>query len=134
MANRNKAKGTKWESAVRDYLNGALGLVDEDGRFWDPADPDNVTRKAQEGSRDVGDLWAHPFVLEAKDEAKHRFSAYVEQAEREAEAAGLPFGVAVVKRRRASPARGYVVMSLATFARVLRLVRTTGDGDRPHTT
>lgn len=128
MTNRNKAKGTAWESAVRDFLNRALGLVDEvTAMFHDPTDPDNVHRKAQEGRADVGDLWARPFVLEAKNERTIRLSAYVEQAEAEAQNAGLPYGAAVVKRRGKGAGAGYVVMSLATFARFLRDYRRLRD-------
>lgn len=128
MTNRNKAKGTAWESAVRDFLNRALGLVDEvTAMFYDPTDPDNVHRKAQEGRADVGDLWARPFVLEAKNERTIRLSAYVEQAEAEAVNAGLPYGAAVVKRRGKGVGAGYVVMSLATFARFLRDYRRLRD-------
>ncbi|WP_431888693.1 hypothetical protein [Nocardiopsis alba] len=123
MANRARAKGTAWESAIRDFLNRALGLVHADGRFLDPTDPDNVRRQPQEGVRDVGDLWARPFVLEAKAEKSYDLASYVRQAEREAEAAGLPFGVAVVKRPRARVEDGYVVLSLRTFARVLQYLR-----------
>src|SRR5690606_41936252 len=98
----NKRKGSRWESDVRDYLNGALGLVDGDGRFFDPTDPHNVRRQAQQGWADVGDLWAAPFVLECKAERSYDLAGYVRQAEREAAAAGFPFGAAVVKRPRAA--------------------------------
>lgn len=123
MGNRNKAKGTKWESEVRDYLNRELGQVDDDGRFYNPADPHNVKRQAQEGRADVGDVWAVPFVLECKNEKSIRLPAYVRQAETEADNAGLPYGVAVVKQRGRGPAHGHVAMSLATFARLLTQVR-----------
>ncbi|MGY1436673.1 hypothetical protein [Streptomyces reniochalinae] len=67
MANPNKAKGTGWESAVRDYLNEALGLVDEFGKFLDVFSSLNVRRPAQEGAADVGDVHAVPFILECKN-------------------------------------------------------------------
>lgn len=132
MANRNKRAGTEWESAIRDYLNRELGQVDEDGRFWDVLDPYNVKRQAQEGARDVGDLWAHPFVLEAKNTKTAALPAFVRQAETEADNAGFPYGVAVVKQRGKGAAHGHVVMSLETFAKVLLHMRAQ-QGDARHT-
>lgn len=119
MTNRNKAKGTAWESDGCRFLNRKLGLVDEEGRFYDPTDPDNVRRQVQTGRADVGDAWARPFVLEFKNEQSIRLPAYVEQAEAEAQNAGLPYGVAVIKRRGKGAGAGYVATSLATFARFL---------------
>ncbi|MEU7200249.1 hypothetical protein [Streptomyces sp. NPDC045470] len=123
-----KAKGTAWESAVRDFLNEELGqyVADwrkADYRWKDPHDPGNVNRQVQAGSADVGDLHARPFVLEAKAERSIRLAEYVRQANREAAAAGFDFGAAVVKAPRRSVRDGYVVMDLATFARVLAALR-----------
>lgn len=112
----NKAKGTAWETAVCRYLNGALG---EDN----PHSLRFVKRQAQAGVKDVGDVWASPFALECKDEAKHNFPGYIRQANSEALNAGMPYGVAVVKKRRANAGDAYVVMDLATFARVLAALR-----------
>lgn len=108
MANPNKAKGTAWESAVRDYLNKALGLVDEDGRFLDIFSALNVKRAAQEGARDVGDVHAAPFVLECKDVANAAVPKWMAQARVEAAHAGFPYGVVVHKVRRQSVKRGRV--------------------------
>ncbi|MCZ0980133.1 hypothetical protein O1L60_17340 [Streptomyces diastatochromogenes] len=66
MANPSKARGTAWESAVRDHLNEALGLVDDTGRLKDIFSALNVRRAAQEGARDVGDVHCPPFVLSAR--------------------------------------------------------------------
>lgn len=122
---RARRIGTEWETAITRFLNTALGMY-RDGEapeFKDPTNPDNVRRQAQEGARDVGDVWARPFVLEAKNEKAITLAEYVRQAEREAENARLPYGAAVVKQRGKGPAAGYVVMSLATFARVLAHIR-----------
>lgn len=128
MANPNKRKGTEWESAVRDYLNATLGLYVEDWRdaaspWKDAADPHNVKRQVQMSTKDVGDLHAVPFVLEAKAERDIDLPAYIRQANREAVNAGLPYGVAVVKARGKQTKDGYVVCDLATFARILRALR-----------
>lgn len=116
MSSRNKRKGTTWESAIVTFLNGRLGTTPADGELF-------VRRQAQHGVKDIGDLHAVPFCIEAKDEAKHTFSEYIRQANKEAQNSGLPFGVAVVKKRNANVKDGYAVMDLDTFARVLALVR-----------
>ncbi|MFB7643904.1 hypothetical protein ACFC0S_03090 [Streptomyces sp. NPDC056084] len=123
-----KAKGTAWESAVRDFLNEELGQYvtdwrDADYRWKDPHDLGNVNRQVQAGVLDVGDLHARPFVLEAKAEKSIRLAEYVRQANREAANAGFKFGAAVVKAPRRNVKNGYVVMDLATFARVLEALR-----------
>lgn len=129
MSNPNKAKGTAHETATRHFLNEELGQYVDGWReldypWKDPRDPDNVTRPAQTGARDVGDLHAWPFVLEAKAEKEFRLPAYVAQANKEARHAGYPYGVAVVKAPRKNIRDAYVVMDLATFARVLADIRS----------
>ncbi|MER5638406.1 hypothetical protein ABT095_15775 [Kitasatospora sp. NPDC002227] len=118
MTNRNKRQGTAWESMVRDYLNRVLGQMDEYGQFLDPFDGLNVRRPAQEGARDVGDVHAVPFVIEAKDVKKPTVPSFLRQAEVEARHAGFPYGVAVVKVRRANVARGRVHFTVRTWTRV----------------
>ncbi|MFJ7419764.1 hypothetical protein ACIQXD_14280 [Streptomyces uncialis] len=126
MANPNKAQGTRWESDVRDYLNEALGLVDEYGTFLDPFDAHNVRRPAQEGARDVGDVHAVPFVLECKDVKRPSVPTFLRQAEVEAHNAGFPYGVAVVKARRLNVRRGKVYVGIRTWTRArLALGMTT---------
>lgn len=128
MANPNKAKGTSWESSVRDYLNSELGLYVDDWRdrdvvtpFRNPADPMNVRRAAQEGVRDVGDIHAAPFVLEAKDVASKAVPTWLRQAKVEAKWAGMSYGVVVHKVRNANVRRGRVYIALRTWTH-LRLV------------
>lgn len=118
MANPNKTRGTAWESAVRDYLNRFLGLVDGSGTFRDPFHPGNVRRAAQEGARDVGDVHAAPFILECKDVKSPAVPAWIRQAEIEAVHAGFPYGLAVRKVRGASVAMGRVHVSVRTWTRI----------------
>ncbi|GGU49169.1 hypothetical protein [Streptomyces violascens] len=118
MANPNKVKGTQWESDVRDYLNAALGLVDEYGKFLDPFDAHNVRRPAQEGSADVGDVHAVPFVFECKNVKRVSVPTFLRQADVEARHAGFPYGVAVVKVPRLNVRRGKVHFSVPTWTRV----------------
>ncbi|GGR71252.1 hypothetical protein GCM10010252_06940 [Streptomyces aureoverticillatus] len=118
MANPNKARGTAWESAIRDHLNRFLGLVDETGAFRDPLSGENVRRAAQEGARDVGDIHAAPFIIEAKDVARPAVPTWLRQADIEASHAGFPFGVVAHKTRRAHVRHGRVHMSVRTWTRV----------------
>jgi hypothetical protein len=106
MSNPQKQKGTRWESAVRDYLQDR-GL---------PA-----RRNAQHGAQDVGDLSieGYPFALEAKDHARIELASFVDQANREAHNARVPYGAAVVKRRGKGVHQAYVVMDLETFTTML---------------
>jgi hypothetical protein len=115
VANRNKAKGTRWESAVRDFFR-SVGI---------PA-----YRATQEGRLDVGDLHGlDPFVGQAKDYADTvtALRVGVEGAEVQARNAGRDYGVAFVKRARASTERGYAVLTIGTFAKVLRRLREAED-------
>ncbi|MEV0445468.1 hypothetical protein AB0I84_08085 [Streptomyces spectabilis] len=118
MANPNKARGTAWESAVRDYLNRFLGLVDETGAFHNALSGENVRRAAQEGARDVGDIHAAPFIIEAKDVKSPAVPTWLRQADIEARHAGFPYGLVVHKMRRAHVRHGRVHMSVRTWTRV----------------
>jgi hypothetical protein len=120
VANRAKQLGTSWESAVRDYLNERLGLVDEFGKFLDVFSALNVRRPAQEGAADVGDVHAVPFILECKNVKNPAVPTFLRQAHVEAFNAGFPFGVAVVKSRGLNVRRGRVHYSVNTWTRVRR--------------
>lgn len=118
MANPNKSRGTAWESAVRDYLNNVLELVDERGAFRDPFNGMNIRRPAQEGARDVGDVHAVPFVLECKDVKNPAVPTWIRQAEVEAGHAAFPYGVVVRKVRGHGVAMGRVHVSVRTWTRI----------------
>jgi hypothetical protein len=109
VSNANKAKGDRWERPVLKFLQEVFGRA--------------ALRPRQEGHVDVGDVHISPFALQLKDEAKHNFSSYVNDADKQALAAGEPFGAAVVKRRRYPVGAGYVVMTLTTFRDVLVRLR-----------
>ncbi len=109
MSNPNKAKGDRWELAAVTYLREWLGR--------------NVIRPRQEGYEDIGDIHISPFAIQAKDEARHNFSGYVRDAEKQADAAGEDYGVALVKRRTVGPRLAYAVMTLETFRRVVTRLR-----------
>ncbi|MEV6076332.1 hypothetical protein AB0L80_14690 [Streptomyces sp. NPDC052069] len=117
MANPNKARGTMWESAVRNWLNAFLGLVDDDGVFLNPFDGMNVRRPAQEGARDIGDVHAVPFILECKDVKSPAVPTWLRQARVEAVHAGFPYGVVVHKRRGLGTRSGRVHFDVRTWTR-----------------
>jgi hypothetical protein len=113
VPNPNAARGARWERAVRDFLREVFGRL--------------VLRPRQEGHVDIGDLHLSPFVLQAKDEAKHDFSGYIRDAEAQARAAGEPYGAAVVKRRNHAVGLAYVVLTLHTFRAVVARLRRAED-------
>lgn len=110
MANPQKAKGTRWESAVVTFLRD-LGFSE-------------ARREVQRGRLDVGDVGGFPsWALECKAYKTVGFSAlaeFVTQAKREAENAGKPWGAVVLKRPRGGTADAFVIMDLATWAEVER--------------
>ncbi|ADE43477.1 RusA-like Holliday junction resolvase [Streptomyces phage phiSASD1] len=112
MANPSKARGTRWESAIRDYLNGVLG-------YSHPTDWRLVKRQAQEGAKDVGDLHAWPFILEAKDVKSPAVPTWLRQAEAEAVNAGFPYGVVIHKVRGKGPALARVHITQAGIRRLM---------------
>lgn len=114
LANPAKAKGTAWESSVRNYL----------AEHHNP----EAHRNVQMGSRDIGDISGYYLhAVEAKAERTITLSDYIAQANREAIHAGQPFGCAVVKRRMKGVADGYVVRDLATDVRLMNRMRDMED-------
>ena len=107
MANRSKAKGTAWESAIVTYLR---------DRGWPHAE-----RRTLNGSNDRGDIaGVVSVVIEAKDCKTHDLAGWLNEATREAANDGADLGVVWAKRRgHTSPASGYVLMDGATFTELL---------------
>ena len=114
MSNPNKAKGSRWESEVRDYLADRL--------------PYRVERIPAGAALDRGDLTGVPGVaIECKNEQKHDLAGWVEEATVEARNVGedvLP--VVVAKRRGKGAADGYVVMPVWAWVEFLRRQRDGG--------
>lgn len=103
-----RRKGTSWESAIVDYLNGN-GFP-------------HAERRALHGALDKGDIAGIPgVVIEAKNHRAIDLASFVDEANAEAVNASAHHGVAWVKRRgRTSAAEGYVVMDGATYVGLLR--------------
>lgn len=107
MANANKEKGTRWESA----------LVKHFGEHGIPA-----RRVAQSGQLDSGDLHGiDPFVGQAKNYKSivDGIREGVAGANVQAKRAGQPYGVAFVKRPGKGTSEAYAVMDIETFTRLL---------------
>jgi len=106
MSSPNKARGTRWESAVRDFFLGRRM---------------KAYRPAQSGSADVGDVHVNSLVaLQCKDVVKSEYSKWIADANEQADCAGLPFGAVVHKRRQRSVGDSYVVMDLDSFSALIR--------------
>lgn len=111
MSNPNKRKGSAWELAIRKYLR-------EHGI--------DAFKPYEAGHADAGDIAGiDPFVGQAKDWRSwtDAIREGLDGAERQARVAGQPYGVAIVKRARRPVGAAYVVMTLATFAAILRRLR-----------
>jgi hypothetical protein len=124
--NRNKAKGTRWECSVRDYLNETHGKYVDNWRqaecpYRNPADPHNVFRPNQDRAHDLGDVHAWPFVLQLKDVAKPSAPKWIRAARRQARFAGFPFYCAVHKVRNRGVLQGRVHFDVRSFTKI-RLV------------
>lgn len=103
----NKAKGTRAESAVVAYLRDR-GFI-------------HAERRALNGAKDLGDVTGIPnVVIEVKNQNRHSFSEWLDEAEVERENAGADVGAAWVKRRgKGSAGDWFVVMTGETFASLL---------------
>lgn len=114
MSNPSKARGTRWESAIVEYLR---------WRGFPHAE-----RRALAGGKDKGDIAASPnLVIEAKSQARHSFAEWLDEATIEGENAGADVALVWAHRRgKGSPGDGYVVMTGATAVRLLRMA---GYGD-----
>lgn len=113
MSNPQKAKGTRWETAVTRFLREA-GLY--------------AYKPRQEGFRDVGDIHAPPFTLQAKDwkDLAGALREGSDGARAQRANAGLPFGAAVIKRARRPVEDAYVVIRLGDFPALVRAVQAGG--------
>ena len=105
---RSRAKGTAWESAIVDFLQ---------GHGWPHAE-----RRALNGARDRGDISGLPgLVIEAKNATQYRLGEWVDEANLEQGNANAAIGVVWAHRKgKAQAADGYVIMDGRSFARLLK--------------
>jgi hypothetical protein len=108
IVNRSKAKGTKWATAIVDFLR-------DNGVPY-------AEKRNQCGSRDRGDIAGIPLVVvEAKDDPSLSVQAMLREAEAERVNDRADIGVAWTKvRGKASAGDGIVHMTPATFLFLLQ--------------
>lgn len=111
MSNPNKQKGTKFESDVVAVLR-AAGI--------------DARRVAQSGALDTGDVHGiEPFTGQCKAYANvaDALRDGVDGVEAQRQRNGTEYGVAFVKRRMKPAGQAYAVMTLDTFAEILKRLR-----------
>ncbi len=110
---RQRAKGTRWETAIRDYLH-AEGV--------------EVHRQPAHGINDKGDLHiGTDVVVEAKNQARHSLGEWLDEANAETVNACRDVGAVWFHRRgKAHPRDGYVLVDGSTFVYLLREAGMTG--------
>lgn len=114
--NRQRDRGTDFETAVVGYLRERLGGGDA------------IHRTAQHGANDVGDVWGvfragQPVVIECKSYRRNEFMAHwLTEAEDERGNADALAGVVVSKRRgigERNMGQQLVSMTLADFVALI---------------
>ena len=103
----SKAKGTRWETAIVNYL----------ADFWP-----HTERRTLNGAKDKGDISGIPgVVIEAKNQNRMSLAEWVDEAETERRNANAAVGAVWLHRKgRANPGDAYVVMTGAQFVALLR--------------
>lgn len=95
----SRAKGTKWESAIVQFLrkNGVP----------------HAERRALCGDKDRGDIAGIPGIaIEAKSAARIELAAWVDEAEKERANDNAQVGLVWIKRRgRTCPGAGFVILT-----------------------
>lgn len=103
----SRAKGTRWESAIVNYLTG----------FWPYAE-----RRTLNGAKDRGDISGIPgVVIEAKNANRTQLAEWLDEAEQEGSNADARVSAVWMHRKgKSSAADGYVIMSGRQFALLLK--------------
>jgi hypothetical protein len=104
----SKEKGTRWETAIVQFLR-------ENG-------VPHAERRALNGSKDRGDVAGIPgVVIEAKSAARVTLAAWMDEATAERANDHADVGVVWIKRvGKTSPGAGYVIMDGDQLMRLLR--------------
>jgi len=106
MANPSKAKGTAFESAVRDFF-AAHGFP-------------TCERRTLYGAQDKGDLSGIAgWTFELKNEKTLNIAGAVDEAKKEARNAKTFWFAAIVKRKGKGVAEAYAVMPLSQLAAII---------------
>lgn len=113
--------GKRWERDAAKHAMAVLGAAGYDDI--------TVGRRASLGlHEDEGDLFGLPhFTVQCKNTGRIDLTV-VDEAERQAEHAGMDFGILLQKRRNSSPGRAYVAMTYDTLLRlIVMLLDEKGD-------
>jgi len=104
--NRNKAKGTAFETAVVNWLK--------------PLFP-HVERRTLSGSNDKGDIAGIVGVcIEVKAQKDHNLSGWVQELETEMVNSNADIGFLVIKRRgKTSPEHAYILTTPESMKKIL---------------
>lgn len=114
---KERAKGTRWNTEIVRFLR-------EHGFTY-------AERRALAGSKDLGDVTGIPGgpVIEAKNQNRHSFAEWLDEANVEAVNAHAPFGVVWAHRRgKTSAGSGYVLMDGNSFVMLLKEAGYAGGG------
>ncbi len=114
MTNRSKAKGTQYETLIRDFLK----------QEW----ADDIERLPLSGENDRGDIanfrvgtGRHLIALELKNRTQLSLSQWVREAQVEAENYNAIAGAVVFKRKgKAAAGEQFVLVTLSDFLTILR--------------
>ena len=114
---KRKQKGSRWESAIRDYCE-AEGI--------------EVHRQPAHGVNDKGDLHlGTDVIVEAKNQSRHSLAEWLDEAIVEAHNARRRIGAVWFHRRGfSSAANGYVLLDGRTFAYLIREAGMAGRAPR----
>lgn len=105
--NPNKAKGTRWESRLVEYLR-ANGFP-------------YAERRALAGTKDLGDIVNVPgVVIEAKNTKTINLAEWIDQLVEEKANANARHGAVIFPRRSHRTERAYVVLELEDFVDLIR--------------
>lgn len=106
--NKQKAKGTSFETLIVNYLR-LHGFP-------------YAERRALTGTNDMGDITGTgPLVWECKNHATLKLSEWLRETETERDNARADYGILVVKRRGVGhPGQQYAVMPLEDLVRLLK--------------
>lgn len=116
MSAANKAKGSKWERDIEDYLN-SCGL--------------HARRLPRAGAKDIGDVSVtvkdFVIVVEAKNVKAANMADFLRQADVESDNYEAKYGiptvpVVITKTRQKGTGEGRVTMTVDTLLDLLRLV------------
>lgn len=112
----SRQRGTRWETAIVDYLRTS---------GWP-----FVERRARNGAKDRGDVAGLiNWVIEAKSEKRISLAGWIAEAETERVNDGAEHCAVWAHRKgKASPGDGYVVMTGAQFTALLKAAGYGGDG------